>query len=255
MISRFEAENVDVGLWGDRIRAEGLTVGIKGFEAPLVIDESIVVEADTGGHIPNRMHVKVNGIHVNAADDLFAFLKPLLDELGYENLSARLELEYAYDAERKTVHVKKFMIAAGDVGELTGESVFTNIDLEQALQGGGGLNPLQMALSLPMTNLNRGHLDFRDDSLMERISMAEAERKNLPVETSLDQVLTQYRNGVKHKEHPQVRDALKAIETFLKDPNRITVSASPEEPVSILQMILTNDFGGLIRLLNLTFKV
>lgn len=192
---------------------------------------------------------------MNAGDDLFALFRPLFEELGYENMSARLELEYDYDATTKTVHVKKLLAGAKGVGELTAESIFTNIDLEKALQGAGGLNPLQMALALPMTNLNRGSVSYKDDSLVNRLYKAEAERNNQPLETVVERALSQYRAELNQKDHPQVQDAMTAIEAFLKDPNRISVTAAPEEPVSFMQLLFNKNFGDLIRLLNLTFEV
>ena len=255
LVSQASIGSMDVGVFGSKAQANDVSLVFKGFEDPLQIESVTLKEVEAHDDIPGRMHLILDGVGLNPEDDLFAFLKPVARELGYETVTARMELNYLYDPSHKRFKVNTLRLEAADVGDVTVRSEILNIDLAAAVQGAGGKNPGQLLLSLPMASLAGGEIEYRDDSLVNRIFSAEARRQQQPVSAVVDRQVAQYQASLKDQSHPQVKAALEGIKAFLKDPDHISVTLHPESPVPFLQFIWVKEFSDLVKLLNLKIEV
>lgn len=238
--------DVSVDLFKQDVYIRGLTVTPKGEQRPVTVDEVILYEADDKNEIPHFIHMAANGFTVPVAD-LGESAKPMR-EMGYEQVTATLEVHYAYDPDRKRFHLRKWIGGAKDVGAIEISFQIGNFDMSAAN------NPLAFLFSLPGMEIRNAKVTYQDDSLVNRV-IAQAAREQHTDPASLKERFNQeIDREIERESDAFTRQALTAIKGFVNDPKWITISAEPEHPVSLNQLQTARDPKEVIRMLNVTIK-
>ena len=238
-----------------QVRLRDIEIVFKGYRDPLRVDDFILLDVDRGGGVPSRMHVVLEGIHLDPRQDIFSEFESTMAELDYGPVVARLELSYQYDREKRTLHVDRLKLSAKDVGLVTGTSRLTNLDLDSFFSGGHGINAVSMITAMPAVAFAGAELTFKDDSLAQRYFRAGATRSNRSVEEFIESTVSATEAELGDSADPRVEKASTAIAAFVKNPDQIRAVAAPPKPIPLLRLLWIENLADIIELLHIRLEL
>jgi hypothetical protein len=201
----------------------GLTLKPKGRPNEYRIGELVVHRYDNQHPMPNFAHIEARGVKLDMTSLPDPRAAVFLGMMGYQNLTADLEVNYDYQPAAKTVSVA-FREDVKDMGEIKLNLDLNNVAVEQAL------------FTYPAIELKRAELTYRDESLADRLLKMAAAQSGLSekdlvarVKAQLDQKLSQTKVRLQAK-------ALAEIKHFLDNRGSLTVSMEPAQPVRIADL-------------------
>lgn len=193
--------------------------------------------------------VRGNGIFIDLStvDDPAA--RAAIDGMGYGQLTGSMMLNAGWTAETGEVDLADFTVTFDDLGSIatafnisgyTLEFIESVQETEAASAGGGTEEATGMAMLglMQQLTLNSASVRFEDDGLTARMldyygeqQGVEAEQMALAIKGMLPLFLGQV-------EDEAFREELRAaVNTFLDDPQSLTISAEPENPVPFATLV------------------
>ncbi|MFH1102405.1 MAG: hypothetical protein V1714_01380 [Pseudomonadota bacterium] len=244
-LMEIDYRKVSVNLIGLNTHVKDVTVKATGEKEGIQIDEITVYKARAGKDKSLDVHIALNGISVHA-DQLIEDHDTVRD-LGYQNIKADMEVDYEYDDRKREFRLNTLRLGAKEIGDIDFSFRLTNIELD----------PEKMALMLftfPLIEINEAELSYTDDSLVRRLLNFYARKEGKTVDETIRQLTVKMDEEIARANDPLVTQSIEAVKKFINKPNKIMVSLSPKEPVSIgslRDLVYQNEY---IKLLNIRIR-
>ena len=239
-------KNVSVDLLGMDVRISDIIVSPVDAKEKLKIDEIIIYDIDDKADIPTFLSMSCNGIELN--------MKALGDEaeklrkLGYiDKMMVNLNVEYAYDKEKKEIDISKIGIGADEAGEISVGFRLGNISLEPDEIAGLLFNFQQIIF-------HEAKIEYEDDSLVERLIKLGAEEQQANVKDFKKSLIQEVEKEIEKEKDDFTKKALSEIKEFLEDPDGFSISASPSKPHLLGRIMRIDEPKDIIKLLNIQIK-
>lgn len=201
----------------------GLTLKPKGRTNEYRINELVVHRYDDQHSTPNFAHIEARGVKLDMTSLPDPRAAMFLGMMGYQDLTADLEVNYDYQPAAKTVSVA-FREDVKDMGELKLDLDLNNVAVERAL------------FTYPAIELKRAQVTYRDESLIDRLLKMAAAQSGLSekdliarIKGRLDQKMTQTKTRLEAK-------ALAEVKHFLGNRGSLTVSVEPSQPIRLAEL-------------------
>lgn len=239
-------KNVSVDLIGMDVRVSDILVSPADAKEKIKIDELVIYDIDDKSDIPSFLSIACNGIELNM-DELGEDAKQLR-ELGYnDKMMVNLNVNYAYDKEKKEIDIKKIGVGADEAGEINVSFHLGNISLE--LEEIAGL-----LFTFPQVIFHKAKIEYDDDSLAERLMKLGAQEQQISIEDFKKSLIENVDKEIAKEKDNFTKKALSEIKAFLEDPEKFSISASPEKPYPFGRIMRTDDPKDVIKLLNIQIK-
>ena len=113
-------------------------------------------------------------------------------------------------------------------------------------------NPLSLIALVPAVEISGIMLDYRDNSLTQRLIELGARQSGQRSEQFISAIIEQLNSEIRRQNQPAVRDMLLAFQKFIVNPGHIQVAVSPTRPVPLLTLLMEKDPNETIRVLNVS---
>lgn len=208
----------------------------------LKIDKVVLHDIDNKNDIPAFASLSCNGVEINP--DEIGEHGQQLKNLGYnDKILVNTEINYAYDKDKREIHIKKFGIDAEDVGEIGISFLIGNISLGQE-------ELLATLFSFPQIMFYEAEVLYNDDSFIERLMKQSAEKQQITLEDFRNSLIERVITEMKKEQDERIKSALSEIIAFLQNSDKISISASPSTPYSFARIMRVHDPKEIIQLLN-----
>jgi hypothetical protein len=241
-----EYKNVSVDLIGMDVRISGILVSPADAKEKIKIDEIVVYDIDEKSDIPTFLSISFKGIELNM-DELGEDAKQLR-ELGYnDKMMVNLNVSYDYNKEKKEIDIKKIGIGADEAGEINVSFRLGNISLEPE-------DIVGLIFTFPQVIFHEAKIEYSDDSLVERLMKLYAQEQQIAIEDFKKSLIENVEAEIVKEKDDFTRTALSEIKAFLEDPEKLSISASPEKPYPFGRIMRTDGPEDVIKLLNIIVK-
>lgn len=213
------------------------------------VEKAILTDFDSKNEIPEHATLKLIGIKTSEDN---AEVNEKLKELGYEKLpSADVTGSYTYDRQKMDLDIKELGGEMKGIGSYVLKAQLGNLVLDKE-----NMNSRAFLLGSMAITVKQASYTFVDDGIMPRIFAAEAKKKGVSVEElkkQLNEATAQ--NMAMLGNSPQVKEITAALQAFINNPQRITILVSPEQPVSVGQLMqLGNNPAEMLNALGIQVK-
>jgi len=214
---------------------------------PIILDSVTVDKFKKGSSgVPQELSFTAKGLHIDARQ-IGPQGRSLL-ELGYDFLLADIGLDFAYDQEKKELHLNDLSYGAESAGFVNMNFHLSELDLEN-------FNLFSLMFAIPKVKLHSGGFKYADDSFFERsMKVAAVKQGKTPeqilveAEATLDAELAKAKDEFSKK-------VLNTLKQFVRNPKQISISVLPPEKVSIQKIQETKDPKELVKLLNMKVEL
>jgi hypothetical protein len=239
-------KKVSVDLLGMDVRISDIIVSPADSKEKLKIDEIVIHDIDDKADIPTYLSMSCNGIELNI-DELGEDTKQLR-ELGYtDKMMVNLNVNYAYNKEKKEIDIKKIGIGADNAGEINVSFRLGNISLEPEEVAG-------LLFAFPQVIFHEAKIEYDDDSLAERLMKLGAKEQQIAFEDFKKSLIENVETEIAKEKDDFTKKALSEIKAFLEDPEEFSISASPSKPYPFGRIMRTDDPKDVVKLLNIHIK-
>ncbi len=239
-------KNVSVDLLRMDVRISDILVSPTDSKKKLKIDEIVIHAIDDKADIPTFLSMSCNGIELNM-DELGEDAKQLR-ELGYnDKMMVNLNVDYAYNKEKKEIDINKISIGADEVGDIKISFRLGNISFEPEEIAG-------LLLTFPQVIFHEAKIEYDDDSLAERLMKLGAKEKKVALEDFKKSLIENVETEIAKEKDNFTKKALSEIKAFLEDPEEFSISASPSKPYPLGRIMRTGDPKDVVKLLNIYIK-
>lgn len=222
-----------------KLVVSGLTIAESNLAKPVTADEiRVVMDNDADGY-PTAFAAQITGIQfgVEVLEDR-PQEKAIVDALGYESFDVNVNVAGAFDRQNETMTLETFAINTAEVGTVTITARFS------------GMSPGKIAA----TRLDaKARSEAKLESLQIRFDNAGVVERALDMHAALiwgtrADAVAQVNAALPLVLHFIGNDAFQAkvataVQAFLANPQSISFSARPTEPVSLEQILKTNRAG------------
>ena len=225
-------------------RAKGIDVRIPN-EGEISLEDSQMVMADHIGPIPTKLDIRVNKVNM-PVKYLEREQRAPLEAMGYANIEVSYGLQAAWDEASGTLSL------ASDAALTDGGTLDAAVTI-------GGVprsvfeNPMTAQNAIALLTINRANVEFDDQSIVSRgLKLAAAQQKSDP-ETLKAQMVGMLPFVLQALQNPSfVNELSAAVKLLLDKGGKITASATPANPVSLMQVVGVSQTapGALIDLMN-----
>jgi hypothetical protein len=214
---------------------EGLRISAAG--GPLVSVASIRASGTNGAGAPYSGTMKLHAMTVALRDMARQpGMAPVVTVLGGDTLNMDVDLAGSWDKQAQRLTIDRYDFDVRDLGTLRLSGVFSG--LPSAADLSPSMSPMAKALALAQGRIERARVSWEDRGLANRLLGLAAQRTGGTPETVRAQLALPLASlSVMMPDQP---DAAAQIEAFLADPQTLTVSAQPAQPVSLLDLGLAN---------------
>lgn len=206
---------------------------------PPVTIGSVGMEAtDYVGDYPHAFSLSVENIVVDpaVADDGGQFAGQL-KELGYEKVDANLFASGSWDQDAGTLTIEDLSLEGTDMGAIGLSAVLGGFTADVMTKLGQPNPPPELMNTI---TINEAHVTYEDSSLAGRLLDMQAKQMGASREDFVGQISAALPLMLSALQNPGFQDKLAtAAGTFLKDPKNITISAVPEKPVTVMELMTT----------------
>ena len=234
-------EKVQVDLIGFVVHIKGITISAPGKEQKAKIDDFIIYDIDGKNNFPYYLHIALKGIDMGVEN--LGDQAERLKELGYENVKANMELDYKYDENNKEIYLNTLSSGAEDLGKINLKFHLGNIDL-------GSKNIAATFLNFSQVLLHNAELSYADDSFVSRLIESVAKEQGMGVDDFVGMISESIDNEISKEKDEFTKEAMESFKKFVKNPDNISISISPEKPLPIGRLKGKKDPKEIIRLLN-----
>ena len=239
-------KSVSVDLIGMDVRISGILVSPADAKEKIKIDELVIYDIDDKSDIPTVLSLACNGIELNI-DKLGEDAKQFRD-LGYnDKMKVNLNVNYAYNKEKKELDIKKLGVDADEVGKINVSYRLGNISLEPEEIDGLLINFQQILF-------HEAKIEYEDDSLAERLMKLGAKEQQVTLEDFKKSLIENVEKEIAKEKDDFTRKALNEIKAFIEDPESLSISLAPEKPYPFGRIMRVNDPKYIAKLLNIQIK-
>lgn len=210
------------------------------------IDELVMYEYADEEDVPTYLNLAVHGMQLGST--ALGENAETLKSLGYSEAPAvDVRVEYRYEAADQSVRLEKFELGAEDMGRLA-----VSLHLSNAAWDESTLQSLPFSL-IPV-QFNDAEIVYSDDSFVQRMFDTTAAGSG----KSVKQVKQDWIAGL--TADPAMTELfepaqIKEIEKFIDNPDRFSISFSPEQPISFGNLIVVEGAeDSMFKRLNIRFK-
>ena len=232
---------VSVDLFGFNTHIKNVRIAGINRQQQVKIDDIVIYRVDPQDRVPASLHVKFNGINVNP--DQLGQGGAALRQMGYTTIKADTELDYTYDRAQRTLAINKFRTGAAELGDIQLTCRIANIDLNPA-------NLPVLLFTFPNILLDRARVTYQDHSLVKRFLELAARQQGQPYDAFMKALNKKLEDKIAGQSDPFLIQGMTAFKQFLNNPDAITISVLPDEPVSIARLQKVKDGDELIKLLH-----
>ncbi|MEC4675437.1 MAG: hypothetical protein VST72_00755, partial [Nitrospirota bacterium] len=147
-------------------------------------------------------------------------------------------------AGEKEFHLNRLKWGADKAGEFELELHLGNIDLSPD-------NYMAVLFAFPQIAIENAKFRYKDDSLVSRIQQKAARESGEDVESFKNKLSSKIDKQIAKTYDDFSIKSLNALKEFIRDPNEISISVSPDEPLPLGDLQKVNDPDEIIRMLNL----
>ncbi len=236
---------ISVDLLGLNTRINDVTITPLGAKEKTVIDDIVIYDVDDKSKIPSYLHIALRGININV-DSLENDARQL-KELGYNEIKANMEWKHKYDANGKEFYLDSLSSGVDKMGTIDLKFHISNIDL-------GSDNILSIFLFFPKILIHSAELSYRDDSLVPRLLKRGAKKEDKEVDSIISEITKDIDKEILRANNEFAKEAMEALKKFIKNPDKIVITVSPERPVPVGSIQKTEDSEELLKLLNVKIR-
>lgn len=238
--------NISIDLLRSNAHIKGVTILPAGEDKKIIIDDIIIYDIDGEDKIPSYLHICFNGIDINI--DSFGDSAKELRSLGYDDIKANIELDYKYNDKKKEFNLNSLIISAKKMGNINLDFHMSNIDLNPD-------NILSVLFRFPQILIHNAELIYKDDSLVARLQQKAAKENSEDLGNYISRITREIDNKTLQEQDKFARQSMEAVKKFIKKPNNISISISPDKPVPIGRIQKVNDPKEIIKLLNVKISI
>jgi len=221
-------EKIHVDFIGRKTKIQGIRVGPIDTNEKISIDELVINKCDIENNLPVRTNLELKGVHLSADGNLLKTITPYLFHMGYKDIVADFELAYTLDVQRHTFDIHNLTLEAGNVGALKLVLNLNNFDFTKIL------------------------------SEVENISGLAGSPQNQQIQTSIDFIHEAVR-GIDHAIEKEsslpTKRTLVLLKDFMTTPDKIYISAKPDQPVHLVRLIWIKSLKDLIELFQINIEI
>jgi len=236
-----------VEIFSEGLRMTDVAVSVDTAAKPVRIDQIIVHSMDRNHAWPFRMHVELLGIQFSP--DQITQNGALLQQLGYDAMTGRLETMYRYEHEGKTLILERLHIDVADAGSVTLSGRIGNVDLVELLSGRVG--GATMAGRIGGMLIEQGRLRYADASLFERVLRFLARARGISTKAYRRLLVRNLSAHLTVDAPENVASVTAGLSAFVIQPTHLVASVSPDRPVALFWLLWYRNFEKLVNLLNL----
>ncbi len=221
--ANFRYRSVRTSLWDRNARIEGIEITFPDLEEGLTIDQAQVETWDILNDPPTFGSVSLSGLRF----DLDAETQEIVTALDYTDLSSDLSLSYTL-SDREVDFAMQWRTAA-----VFGFSLDMQL-LDLNLQAVDNFDPA----SLASVSISRLSMVYTDESLLPRALDYLAAESGVEV----TEIKAEFSDALAElaEDYPGYAEAITAIQAFVANPSRLSVTIAPTEPVVPFSLILVD---------------
>ena len=241
-VATIEYKKVDHSFFGSGTKVKDVVITPVGTTESIRAKEVVLYDFKEENDTPTYMNFAVNGIEMSS--EAMAESTEIFTELGYaKDLDADFAAEYEYDADDKTVNLKKFKLGADDVGAMELSFQFANLTPDQAMVD-------NFPFSLFGAEFVGAKIQYSDDSFFEKIMEQTAEEQGISVKEAKEEAI----EGLEAGADELPADFIKEMKNFINDPETFTITFDPDSPVPLSNLMgAVESPEAIVELLNITF--
>jgi hypothetical protein len=222
----------------DTITAEGLAGQSQG-QPPFSVESISVEAADYVGEYPRSVSANVTGIEADVAamgeSDPTAMQ---LKALGYDKLIMGVSFAGTWDEAAGTMTLEDLSIDGQDIGTVSLTGVFGGFTPEVLKQLAESDQPPPELMQ--QVTVNEATLSFSDASITGKLLDMQASQMGADRAAFVEQITAALPLMLSAVGNPAFQNKIAAAATaFLKDPQNITVSIAPDQPVDLMTLMMT----------------
>ena len=236
-------KDVDVNLFSKAVFISDVTMQSIGDAQKIEMSEMAILKFDTDHVIPRFVELELRGVKTDVAER-GAYSK-ILQSLGYSNLTSDMSLSYHFDPEKKSLVVNKFGVSIADVAEISASLSMGNVVT------GDTPSKVNMA-NLLQVSFTRGSLIYRDLAITKKLFEAVAKKRQTTVKEFKKTAAQELQMLADASSNPLEKQAYAAFIAFVKNPNKLELTANPKKPVPMIQLFLNREPMKLIPILGIS---
>ncbi len=242
---------LSTGLLSPSVRLADLELRFKGIEDPVTIGELQVNDILLQEDFPVAADLRVEGLRLLASHSLLVPWQESLASLGYDGVDMSLRLRYLYDPAQRKFALKQCELSEPRMGRLQLDLALHNFNLAPFLAHDYRESPFAALGAFSLISLAGLEADYQDKSLARNLIDHQARQAGISSGQYVDALLADLNQRSGDDAAAPVLEALEAVTRFLRDPERITVKATPQTAVALMRLFLINNIGDVFDQLNL----
>jgi hypothetical protein len=210
------------------IKVTGISLGLAKGQSPITIDEASSDFAEVVEGSPRSYSMRIGKIKLGT-DQIAAIpsYKHVLDLLGYNDFTVSIASEGGYDDKTDTLTLKSFTVDTENVGTLELAGTFSGMPIGRIATTG---DTVEKTTKAKMNNLQ---VHFKNSGIVERVLKMQAEATGSTPSEVVEQATAAVAVTFVLAGNLEFGEKIStAIGTFLADPQSLTLTAAPPEPVT-----------------------
>ncbi len=202
---------------------------------PVTVATLSVEMGDVAEGAPMNVMVTATGAQMPATAVASPIASAVLDRLGYDHVQADVTVDAAYDPDADTVDVRSLTVDAPDIGKIAVTASFSGLSLHRLA------DPEEEKAARAAARLNSLSVRFDDAGFVKRMLAMQADMLGgTPDDVREALVDGALPVALSFVDNTGFRDSfLAAVDTFLQDPHSLTLTAAPQQPVPLGQVMRT----------------
>jgi hypothetical protein len=238
-----EVGGSSVRLFGYQARLGDVVVG--GPAGRVRIAEIAFDHFDFSNEVPHYASGTVRGLALTAAESAPEG-RALLADLGYDRVALDIAFAYRYDPDKSLFTLDNLRIEGPRVGRLELTAEIANVATLAPE------TPLATLALMLRAALGKATLRYHDDGLAARLKAREARRAGLAPADYQARVAQGFDEAIAKAADDGPREAMAKLKNFVEQPETVTVTAAPREPVPIFRLATARNPAVALRLLGVT---
>jgi hypothetical protein len=233
---------VEVDLFSHEAVIHDLTIAVLGGK-DIDVRKFTLSRYEEKDGLPSALKVRFEGVTLPVTPEYFAGSAADMKAMGYDEFHCDYAMDYEYREKEKSFELRDFSLAVADAGQLSLSLRLANVNMKDLVAGGA---------SSMLVGIEGATLRYEDDSLLGRAVKAAAQEQGL----SEEQLMEQFHAGIdgeiernRAKGENFTVQVLEQLRRFVDNRKSISVSASPAEPVAVLQLLGLDDAAKVVRAL------
>lgn len=223
---------------GEMTASDIVVIAEDGTNIPIETVE--ITSGDVVDGMPRKMSFAADNIVIDVAKLPDEDTKAQLGRLGYDTVKLSLVLAGGWDADEETLTVEEITIAGDKMGSLSLYASLGGLTEEvvnQLKADGNDEQKMQLLQGLLVEELE---ISFENQSIVNRMIDAQAKDQGTTPDALVGQLSQMLPEMLKMLGNPDFEGKVAAAATaFLKAPQNLTITAAPEQPVPIAQLVGT----------------